>query len=147
LAARNRPGQPGPAQQPSPLPTRPLTDAPRRRRRDQGLAPTLLDLDPDALEGAFRSALLRLQFIDNLGAPLPAGATFELLALAASRAGADAAFWAEEGPTETAALSPPVAAVPVQTLSLEGVLSMQILLEEGASTVTDDIGAAGRGAR
>lgn len=39
----------------------------------QGLAPSLLDLDPDALEAAFRSALLKLQFIDNLLQPLPPG--------------------------------------------------------------------------
>jgi hypothetical protein len=37
------------------------------------VAPTLIDLDPDALEAAFRSALLKLQFIDNLLAPLPQG--------------------------------------------------------------------------
>ncbi|GBF94513.1 hypothetical protein Rsub_07047 [Raphidocelis subcapitata] len=111
----------------------------------QGLAPTLIDLDPEALEGALRSALLRLQFIDNLAAPLPAGATFELLALATSRAGADPAFWAEEAATEAAALSPPVAAVPVQAVALEGVLSMQILLEEGAGTVNGGVRAAAAG--
>lgn len=61
----------------------------------------------------------------------PPGATFELLALATSRDGADPAFWTEEDPAESAALEPPVSAVPVKTLTLEGVLSMQVLLEEG----------------
>lgn len=51
----------------------------QRRRRlvphfpPQGLAPTLLDLSPDDLEAGFRSALLKLHFIDNLLAPLPPG--------------------------------------------------------------------------
>lgn len=108
----------------------------------QGLAPTLLDLDPGALEAAFRSALLKLQFIDNLVAPLPPGATFELLALAISRQGADPAFWAEEDPTESAALEPPVSAVPVKTISVDGVISMQVLLEESSGAR----GPAGAGA-
>lgn len=55
-----------------------------------------------------------------------------MLALATSRAGADPAFWAEEDPREAAALAPPAAAVPVKAVALPGVLSMQVLLEEGA---------------
>lgn len=39
----------------------------------QGVAPTLLDVNLEDLEGAFRSVLLKLQFIDNLVAPLPPG--------------------------------------------------------------------------
>ncbi|KIZ00227.1 Mitotic spindle assembly checkpoint protein MAD2B [Monoraphidium neglectum] len=111
----------------------------------QGVAPTLIDLDPDALEAAFRSALLKLQFIDNLLAPLPQGATFELLVLAASREGADPAFWTEEDPTEAAALDPPVAATPVKAVALEGVLSMQVLLEEGSSSGAEAAAEAAAG--
>lgn len=71
------------------------------------------------------------------------GATFELLALATSRAGADPAFWAEEEPLDASALAPPVAAAPVKTLLLEGVLSMQVLVEQGSAPAVD--GADGSG--
>lgn len=112
----------------------------------QGLAPTLLDLDPDSLEAAFRSALLKLQFIDNLVTPLPPGSTFELLALATSRQGAEPSFWVEEEPTESAALTPPVTALPVKVLSLDGVLSMQVLVEEGSNSGSGPAAAAGTAA-
>ena len=40
-----------------------------------GVAPSLADADAGALEAALRSALLKLQFIDGLLAPLPPGAS------------------------------------------------------------------------
>ncbi|KAI8469671.1 MAG: DNA-binding protein [Monoraphidium minutum] len=113
----------------------------------QGLAPSLADLDLPSLEAAFRSALLRLQFCDNLLAPLPPGATFELLALATSREGAEPGFWAEEDPLESAALEPPVAAAPATAIHLPGVLSMQVLLEEGGSAALPGGSGGGEAAR
>ena len=59
--------------QPSQGRLQPTLDTPPPRVAPQGLAPTLLDLEADALEAAFRSALLKLQFIDNLLDPLPPG--------------------------------------------------------------------------
>jgi hypothetical protein len=76
---------------------------------------------------------------------LSEGATFELLVLAASREGADPAFWTEEDPTEAAALDPPVAATPVKAVALEGVLSMQVLLEEGSSSGAEAAAEAAAG--
>jgi hypothetical protein len=74
-----------------------------------------------------------------------AGANFELLALATSRRGAAPGFWAEEDPCGAAALTPPVAAAAVQALSVEGVLSMQVILEEGALNSAAPGAGPGRG--
>jgi hypothetical protein len=65
--------------------------------------------------------------------------------LAASRDGAEPGFWAEEDPLEAAALEPPVGATPVKALCVEGVLSMQILLEEGAPSTSTARGGGGGG--
>jgi hypothetical protein len=62
--------------------------------------------------------------------------------LATSRRGAAPGFWTEEDPADAAALAPPVAAAPVQALSVEGVLSMQVVLEERAATTPAAGGAA-----
>ncbi len=103
---------------------------------------------PLSLSLSFTHATHNSKHITHTSPATPTtGSTFELLALATSREAADPNFFTEEDPTESAALAPPVSGLAVKALSLEGVLSMQVLVEEGASsssgrhTVT---GAAGR---
>ncbi len=87
------------------------------------------EVDLPALEAAFSSVLAQLPFIDNALKPLPAGASFELLALARSRHGVDARFFAEEEPSEVQ-LQQPVSGTALRMLRAPGALSMQVLLEE-----------------
>lgn len=69
-----------------------------------------------------------------------AGSTFELLLVAASRAGVNPQVFAEESSLGGVNLPQPATGWPVSTCLLPGVLSMQVVLEESATA------AAGAGA-
>uniref|UniRef100_A0A383V794 HORMA domain-containing protein n=1 Tax=Tetradesmus obliquus TaxID=3088 RepID=A0A383V794_TETOB len=97
----------------------------------QGFNAAAAPPDWSGLEPAFRSALLRLHFSDNLLRPLPEGSTFELLAVATSRAGVNPQVFLEEPSTQAVLLQQPATGLPLNSCSLPGVLSMQVVLEEG----------------
>jgi hypothetical protein len=60
-----------------------------------------------------------------------AGSTFELLAVATSRTGVNRQVFLEEPNTQAVLLQQPATGLPLNTCNLPGVLSMQVVLEEG----------------
>eukprot|EP00877_Chromochloris_zofingiensis_P004296 jgi/Chrzof1/13868/Cz08g15180.t1 len=95
----------------------------------KGLNASDASIDIASLTSSFTSALLKLQFIDNLLRPLPPGATFELVAFTISRKAVNSQFFAEENIDEVQ-LSQPVSAFPLKTIKVGTAVNMQILLEE-----------------
>lgn len=55
----------------------------------------LASVDPEDVEAALRSALLKLQFLDAVLAPLPPGCTFEVIAYATARAALPPGSWVD----------------------------------------------------